>query len=70
MGNSDAFHWRNDGIYLPRARKPLAQLKKHQKHPGLWVIQYDDGDESIPLNRTRAVEAAQQYAEMRVAFLE
>lgn len=62
--------WKEDGIYLPKARKPLAQLKKHKTHPGLWVIRYDDGDESVPLNRTRAVEAARQYAEMRGEILD
>lgn len=62
---SEHFHWRADGIYLPKARKPLVQLQRDRNHPDLWVLHYNDGEESIPLNRTRAVEAAKEYAEQR-----
>lgn len=55
------------GIYIKGARKPIAQVVKSTKHKGMWHVHYNDGDVSIPLNRTRALDTAWAFARNIIA---
>ena len=60
--DKDEFAWKGLALHLGRREKPVLTLVADETYPHLFRIRYPDGWESVPVNLSRAKDAAYGHA--------